>query len=427
MATGQINKRAVDALATGKGDAFLWDTELKGFGVKVTPNGVKTYLYQYRMGGRDTRTERYTIGRHGPLTPDKARTLAKDLAFMVHQGRSPVQEARDRKRLTSTMGFSSYVETFTEGYLKTDWGDSWPQAKRQLEMHVVPVLGDKPLPEIAPADINPVFDALRDRPALQRNVHAVLRKLFNWAERRDDVRVSPMSKMDVPKGVRRRKRILSPDEIRACWQASYSLSPPRGAFVRVLIATLQRRSEVAELPWSELSQPNAMWSLPGERAKNGQDHLVPLNSLALAEFEQLGWKRRGVVFPSATGSTPISNFSDMKADLDRLMLPILQTLSDKQADALGEPRHAVTLEPWRLHDIRRTGTTQMQALGFPIEVTERVINHHEGGEASGIRAVYNLHQYTPEKTRALESWGAWLERLISGADEASNVVTLRRA
>ena len=427
MPTGTINKRSVDALKASDRDAFLWDEELSGFGLKVTPKGVKSYLFQYRMGGRGTPTRRYTIGRHGPLTPDRARQIARDLAFKVHQGIDPVEEERERQRLAATMGFASYVETFTEGYLKTEWGDSWPQAKRQLEMHVVPVLGQKALSEITPSHINPVFDALRDRPALQRNVHAVLRKLFNWAEKRDDVSVSPMGKMDVPKGVKRRKRILSPDELLACWRASYSLTPPRGAFVRVLIATLQRRSEVAALPWAELSQTKAMWDLPDDRAKNGHEHLVPLNALAMAEFDGLGWKRRGVVFPSATGTTPISNFSDIKAELDRLMLPILQDLADERADRLGEDRHTTRLEPWRLHDIRRTGTTQMQALGFPIEVTERVINHHEGGEASGIRAVYNLYEYLPEKTRALESWGAWLEKLISGAEDAPNVVALKRA
>src|SRR3546814_4487313 len=65
-------------------------------------------------------------------------------------------------------------------------------------MHVVPYLKDAPLPNIKVSDLNPVLDVLRDRPALQKNVHAVMRKLFNWAERRDDIEKSPMAKMDVP-------------------------------------------------------------------------------------------------------------------------------------------------------------------------------------------------------------------------------------
>jgi integrase len=427
MAKGTISKRTVDALKPDAIDTFLWDEELRGFGVKITPAGVRTYVYQYRMGGRGTKTRRKTVGRHGSIAPEQARTIAKTLAFKVHQGIDPIEEEKETQHRSATMNFGSYLETFTDGYLKTEWGDSWPQARRQLEMHVLPHLDGKALPDIAATDINPIFDALRTQAALRRNVWAVLSKLFNWAAKRGDIVASPLATMDPPSTVKRRKRILTPDELIAVWRASFKLDATRGRFVRLLILTLQRRSEVAELPWTELHRAETRWKLPGERAKNEQDHLIPLNEQAMVELEALGWKSRGLAFPSSTGKTPISNFSDIKAALDTAMVPILQELADKRADEIGEERHTVTLTPWRMHDIRRTGTTQMQALGFPIEVTERVINHHEGGEAAGIRAVYNLYEYWPEKVRALDAWGAWLERLVSGADTAPNVVQIASA
>ncbi len=427
MPTGNITKRSIDALVKGDRDIFLWDDRERGFGAKITPTGSISYVYQYRMGGRGTPTKRWTIGTHGGAwTAATARTEAERLARLVGQGVDPVEDKKRREREAATLGFAAYVETFTDGYLKTDWGPSWPQAKRQLEMHAVPVLGEQALPKIGVSDLNPVFDKLRNQPALQRNVYAVLRKLFNWADKRDDIPSSPMAKMDAPKGVQRRKRILSPDEIVAVWRASFKLDDPRGHFVRLLIATLQRRGEGAELPWAELAQDKATWQMAGDRAKNGQEHMVPLNSVALSILDCLGWRRRGFVFPSATGKTPISNFSDIKAILDRAMLPILQDIADTRADAEGQERHPVELRPWRLHDIRRTGTTVMQSLGIPIEVTERVINHHEGGEAAGIRAVYNLYEYLPEKAHALNAWGAWLEQQINGAPASSNVVPIAR-
>jgi len=425
MASGKITKRSVDAAHPIAKDFFLWDDELSGFGVKVTPGGVKTFVYQYRLGGRGSKTKRWTIGKLGsPWTPTTARTEAERLGRLVDQGVDPIEERQRREREAATLGFTAYVETFAEGYLEPEWGDSWRQAKRQLEMHAVPILGDTPLPAIKVSDLNPVFDALRGRPALQKNVHAVLRKLFNWADKRDDIDGSPMAKMDVPPGVKRRKRILSPDEIVAVWRASYSLDDPRGAMVRLLLITLQRRSEVAGLVWSEVSQSGRSWVLPGERAKNGEDHLVPLSDLAVAELDAIGWKRRGLVLPSSTGITPVSNFSKTKIALDEAMLPILQELADAKADSLGDDRHEVKLTPWRIHDLRRTGTTNLQALGFPIEVTERVINHHQGGETSGIRAVYNLYEYAPEKTNALQAWGMYLDQLIMGRVSAPNVVRL---
>src|SRR3546814_16099962 len=93
--------------------------------------------------------------------------------------------------------------------------------------------------------------------------------------------------------------------------------------------TLQRRSEVASLPWAELDQDKRLWLLPGERSKNGEEHLLPLSDLAMDEFKALGRKKRGLVLPCSTGKTPVSNFSDMKAALDKAMLPILQELERK--------------------------------------------------------------------------------------------------
>lgn len=410
----KITKTAVDAVPKPEnGDVLYWDSDPKGplgFGLRITPKGVRSYIVQYRLPGQTAR--RMTIGRHGAWTPDKARERAKEIMRDVDRGIDPVEAERERQRQMRTLRFDGYVETFTEGYLKTDWGDSWPQAKRQLEMHVVPHIGKIALPKIGVADLNPVFDALRSQPALQRNVFAALRKLFNWAEKRDDIERSPMAKMDVPKGVPARRRTLTPDELVALWRATFRLDAPRGPLVRLLMITLQRRSEVAELPWTEIIRDQQLWHLPGERAKNGEEHLVPLSDLAMAEFDALGWKLQGLAMPSSTGKTAVSNFSDMKDALDAAMVPILQALADARADAAGEPRYEVELKPWRLHDIRRTGTTHLQALGFPIEVGERVINHHQGGETAGIRGVYNLYEYLPEKTAALQSWATRLATIV---------------
>src|SRR3546814_10526033 len=81
-------------------------------------------------------------------------------------------------------------------------------------------------------------------------------------------------------------------ELVALWRASYKLDGPRGALVRLLMITLQRRSEVASLPWAELDQDKRLWLLPGERSKNGEEHLLPLSDLATDEFKALGRDRK---------------------------------------------------------------------------------------------------------------------------------------
>lgn len=427
----KITKSAVEAAPVPTGnDAYYWDPELRGFGLRVTPKGVRSYVLQYRLPSRPAR--RMTIGIHGsPWTAERARARAWEILLDVKRGDDPVHAAKKRARAAVDLEFSGYVETFTDGYLKSEWKDSWADAKRQLERHVVPSLKGRPLPEIEKHELARVIQALKDRPALARNTHATLRKMFAWAVDQGDLLHSPMP--GAPAGVKARKRVLTPDEIIAAWRASFKLDRPMGQFVRLLFATVQRRSEVAGLPWSEINELGRVWRLDGDRAKNENDHLVPLNNLGVDVLADLAagplrpqadakrWPRKGLVF-TTTGETPISGFSKVKAKLDREMLPILQELADRRADALGEEREIVFLPPWRFHDIRRTGTTQMQALGVPIEVTEKVINH-KSGETAGIRGVYNLHAYTDEKRKALDAWGGYLERLIANGD-VPNVIAL---
>ncbi len=99
---GKVTKRTVDALKPGDRDVFLWDSELRGFGVKCTPKGRRVYVVQYQRGGRGNPTRRVTIGPHGPLTPDKARTEADRLLAEAKLGNDPAA-ARTRRRRESTI------------------------------------------------------------------------------------------------------------------------------------------------------------------------------------------------------------------------------------------------------------------------------------------------------------------------------------
>src|SRR3546814_12852372 len=77
MPTGKVTKRYVDAMRPGPKDAFLWDDALHGFGLKVTPSGAKSFIFQYRLGGRGAKTRRWTIGNMGsPWPPASVRDTA---------------------------------------------------------------------------------------------------------------------------------------------------------------------------------------------------------------------------------------------------------------------------------------------------------------------------------------------------------------
>ena len=99
MATGRITKRTVEAVPTppASSRSYLWDDQLKGFGVMVTPKGSRSYLIQYRIGGRGAQTRRYTIGKHGsPWTADRARMRATDLLEMVRKKVDPLDAEKEQ-------------------------------------------------------------------------------------------------------------------------------------------------------------------------------------------------------------------------------------------------------------------------------------------------------------------------------------------
>ncbi len=405
---------AVKALRPGARDAFLWDDKLAGFGVKVTPAGAKTYVLQYRLGGRGHKTRRYTIGREGVWKAEQARVEAKRLLQDVDRGVDVAAAARDGRRVAVELAFKSYVETFCDTTLKREWPKSWQETKRCLELHAVAHLGDRPLPDITPDDVLRLLRKLDDRPATKRNLFASLSFLFNRSVRERVITSSPLSSLQPPSPVAHRTRVLNEDELRWLWLALEDEARPYRNVVEDLILLGQRRSEVAELPWAELSRAERDWQLPALRAKNGCANVIPLTDKMVARFDKLAggekWPRSGLVFPSRVG-TPISGWSKMKRRLDASM---------KKAAA----KAGAELDPWKLHDLRRTLATRMQRLGVPHEVVEHLLNHREKSR-TGIAQVYQTHSFMPEKRRALERWESELGRIVSGASAV--VVPFERA
>ncbi len=403
MATGKITKRAVDELTPNGGTQFLWDTEIKGFGVKMTAAGAISYLLQFRLGGREAKTRRYTIGNHGsPWTPTTARSEAIRLFLIIAQGIDPVDADKQRRREAVDLAFATYAIRFAGSCKREGWKRL---VERSIRLYLTPVLGRKALPSIKRTDVVAVFDAMPDEQvANRRNVFAVLRRMFRWAVSRGDLMYNPMEGMETPPPVKPRERWLSDAELKIIWDTTPETHRCFGPIVRLLIVTGQRREEVSGLAWEELNRDEQMWTLPGHRTKNGEPNSIPLNDLAVAELDSVArgdkWPRRGRVFPTSTGAG-FTGYAKGKDKLDKLI-----------AENVGEP-----LPPWRLHDLRRTLATGFQRLGVRFEVTEAILNH-VGGSRAGVAGIYQRHDWKAEKRQALTDWNA---HLVAAFTEASLV------
>jgi len=430
--TTKITKRSVDALRPTAKDFFVWDTELKRFGLKMTPKGAKSYVVQYRMGGREAKTQRYTIGKHGsPWTPDSARMEADRLLKLADMGISPVQADRERRREVVDLAFDTYADRFVDVYLKSNW-KAWEDGERNLALHVKPALRGLALPQIKRTDLTPIFDKLKDRPSAQHATFAVLRKLFNWALDRGDltrvlptgeeVKVSPLYGMKPPKGSKKRQRVLSDEELIAVWQASFKLGHLYGPPTRALVLSGLRLQDVSAAEWREFDRDAGRWIIPESRTKNGLPHLVPITVELAQVLDDRSELQSEYVF-SKNGKRPPGGWSSAKKRLDALMLELMK----ERAAERGENPDCVKLTPWRLHDLRRTFSTSMAKLGIPTEVIEACLNHISGTKG-GVAGVYNVYQYAPEKAEALRAWETHVRSLVSEAS-VSNVIALatRRA
>jgi integrase len=292
MATRHITKRNVDATHPRDTDAYIWDDELSGFGLKVTPAGRKVYLIQYRLGGRKGRTRRVTLGIHGRLTPDQARTDANRLLGEVAAGRDPAAQ-RDTGKADKTLGavLHQFMREHTEAKLKASTIEEY---RRLVRLYIKPQLQRRIIGEIKRTDVARVHHDLRDKPYQANRVLALLSGLFNWAEKhglRPDGS-SPCRHVQKYRE-RKRERFLSHAELAQLGDAlrqaeqDQSCSPWTIAAIRLLVLTGARRNEILTLRWEQVNLEHGSLLLPDSKTGKKAIHLNPPATVVLEKIQRL--------------------------------------------------------------------------------------------------------------------------------------------
>lgn len=400
------------------------DGLLPGLYLVVQPGGRRSWAVRYRSGGKPCKL---TLGAYPVLDLAEARERGRTALRAVAEGRDPATEKREAARKSLAKGSASdlvteQLDAFLHRHVKPRTRPRYAEdVERILNREVRPVWGPRRVQDITRRDVVDLLDAIVDRgaPITANRTLAVVRKFFNWLIERSVLEASPCAKVKAPAEETSRDRVLSDDEIRWLWKASERADYPFGAFAHLLILTGQRRDEVAKATAGELVS-SALWTIPKERTKNGIAHDVPLSEAARAMLARMPRvaNRAGFLFTS-TGKAAISGYSSGKDRLDALMLEVAR----EEAQEQSQDPEAVSIPPWRLHDIRRTMASGMARLGQPPHVVEAVLNH-TGGTISGVAAVYNRYSYADEKHRALDAWGRFVMSLVEGRT-GSNVVAMR--
>ena len=376
-----------------KGQVDYFDRGYPGLALRLSYGGGRSWVFFYRTGGK---LRRMTLGTYPALGLAEAREAWREARENAQAGRDPAKKRNAASSPTDFKGVAAQWILRDQSKNK-----SRTIVARLIDVNVLPAWEHRQITDISRRDVLDVIDVIVDRGAVitARRVQAHLHRLFRWAVGRGIVVTSPVSDLPKPGSEIKRDRVLTDDELMAVWHSADGIAWQFRDAIRILILTGARREEIGRLKWSEVNLEERMISLAGARTKNGLPHSIPLSPAAVTILENLPRINKSDYIFTIDGAKHVSGWSRAKARLDK--------------DA--------GIEPWRIHDLRRTVATGLQKLRTPLQVTEAVLGHIAGSRA-GIVGVYQRHDYADEKRVALEAWAGHIEALLGKG--ANNVVRL---
>jgi len=410
----KFTQESIDSLRPPKaGREYYWDQNTAGFGLRITATGKRVWVAKYRVNGKQVMETVATAEQVPTLKEAKAR--AQKSILKARDGVSPVAEIRqareqaDKNQLTFAIVADRYLREYVERNCRPS---TIRETRRIIERDILPGWGERPIAGITSDDIEKLLKgkaSSRDRPrtgyqdgaGVQANrTLARLKTLFGWCVRQKLIAGDPTAGIERPVRETSRDRILEDQEIVAFWHACEKLEYPFGKLMQLLLLTGQRKSEVTGMRWNEINLDKRQWTIPKERSKNAKAHVVHLSDLALQIIGSL--PNFGDLLFSTTGTTPVSGFSKAKIKVDQHMT---QELGD--------------LQPWTIHDLRRTLASGLAQSGFQPQVVDRILNH-VSGTIRGVAAVYNRYSYLNERQQALHAWAGYVAKLLRPTDNVES-------
>ena len=378
-------------------------TDRDGMYVTVSPKGTITFRYDYR---HNSRRETLTIGRYGPggLSLARARERCLDAKRALSDGQSPAREKqREKRRLSDAKTFEEFTVKWQAEARMADSTRS--MRKSVIDRDILPAFSKRLLTEITADDLRELCNKVKGRgaPATALHVRDIVKQVYGFAilhgekvaNPADDVGPSSIATF-IPKD-----RALSPTEIRVMHKQMESIAtyPTIRLALRLILLTLVRKSELIEATWDEIDFENALWTIPKQRMKGSKPHNIYLSQQALDIMIALRTCAGGSKFllPSRYDADKCMS----KATLNRVTYLIVD-----RAKVDGLP-----IESFTVHDLRRTGSTILNELGFNSDWIEKCLAHEEGRSSRGI---YNKAEYAEQRRHMLQEWADMVDAWVAG-------------
>jgi integrase len=385
----KLNTRGVEKLPAPKtGNRIFYDSQVKGFGCRVTSAGVKSFVLNYRT--RSGRERRYTIGPVSEWTVTAARNEAKELKKQIERGGDPLGAIRtDREAPT----VADLCERFGEEHLPKKRPSTQRFYRDIIDKMILPKLRHLKVAEVTFADVDALHRKITKggAPYHANRALAVLCKMFNlairWGWRTDNP----------SKGIERnheekRERYLSADELDRLSKALAKYPDQQAAsIVRLLLLTGARRA----MRWEHLDLENGIWTKPSATTKQGTVHRVPLSAPARQLLDKLyhaADDAAGFVFPGRNGH---------RSEIARRWQHLCR---------------AAGINGVRIHDLRHTYASILASSGHSLPIIGRLLGH----TTPATTARYSHLQDDPLRL-ATERVGA----IIAGKGHDAEIVSIR--
>ncbi|WP_368761993.1 tyrosine-type recombinase/integrase [Klebsiella pneumoniae] len=421
----KITKTAIDNLvAPASGDAWLWDSELQGFGVRIQSSGRKTYVVRYRRK-EDGKQRKMNLCRVSDATPDKARSLARDVFLAVAAGGDPAGE-RVKEKTKNEITLEAMFEARV-AFMKSKNIAMTSEVERVLlkaKHNAADSIGrDRAPGSVTPDDIIKFVSKhyLDGNRGAADKARSYLRATFEWAitsandytvkERKDwGVTTNPAAAVAKDTGARTvRDRNLSAEEIRTVWfgcqDGNFGFSEGTEILLRTLIACGQRVQETLRIEGHEIDLDAKLWMMPKEKTKGGKyPHDIPLPDVIIPDLKRLKDKYGdGYLFPARSDSA------------DEILGAV--SVSHAVRRAFGGDGYNPVIEgmdPFTPRDLRRTWKSRAKDAGID-RFTRDLIQQHAQNDTGSKH--YDRADYMPEKRAAMEKWSAWLDAILNGSSD----------
>ncbi len=354
MAKRKLTKPVIERLSPAEADYVIWDAELPGFGVRVKPSGVKSYVVQYR--NRTTgASRRKTLGQHGPLlTFHKARERARIVLADALKGNDPISDDHAERAAPTVKELAAdYLEQHA---IPKKRPRSVENDRSMLDRIILPRIGGKKVSAVQLRDIHALHVAMKETPYQANRVLALISKMFSLAVKWGWRSNNPVRGIE-RYHEERRERWLSDEELRQLLGALSEHPNQRAAnAVRFQLLTGARIGEVLASRWSDVDMERGVWIKPSHHTKQKRTEHLPLSAPALALLsamrEQADASDR-FLFPGNTPDKPLQGIKKFWSGITE----------------------QVGLENYRLHDNRHTHASHLVSSGLSLEIVGRLLGH----------------------------------------------------